>query len=238
MITSIHNDKVKSWVKLQDKKYRDDSNLFLVEGNHLVLEAIKCHLVKEIISLEPFDTSLDCYLVSLNVMKKITNLTSPPSICAVCYKKECVDVSGNVLLLDGISDPGNLGTIIRSAVAFRMPNIVLSNDCVDLYNPKVIRACEGMNFYQNIIRTDLEDFIVKHPDYVFYGTDVIDGKNIRDVSLGSNIGLIIGNEGNGMRDSLKKYCDCFFYIPMDGNCESLNAGVSASILMYEISFKR
>ena len=234
MITSLANSKVKEWTKLKDKKYRDETNTFLVESEHLVDEAIKRGVVKELISLENTKYQ-DATIVSYEVMKKITNQVTPPNVCAVCNKLKCEEVKESALLLDDISDPGNLGTIIRSAVAFGFKNIVLSLHSVDVYNPKVIRSSEGMIFHVNIIYSDLIDFINKHSFLTIYGTSVINGKKLNDLKFNKQVGIIIGNEGRGMSEDLKCFCKNLIYIPMNKNCESLNAGVSASIIMYEVS---
>ena len=234
MITSLSNSKVKEWAKLKDKKYRDETNTFLVESKHLVDEALKKGVVKELISLEN-PKYQDATIVSYEVMKKITNQVTTPNICAVCYKLKSEEVKERTLLLDDISDPGNLGTIIRSAVAFGFRNIVLSLHSVDVYNPKVIRSSEGMIFHVNIIYSDLIDFINSHSFLTIYGTRVINGKKLSDIKFNKQVGIIIGNEGRGMSEELKHFCKDLIYIPMNKNCESLNAGVSASIIMYEVS---
>ena len=234
MITSLSNSKVKEWAKLKDKKYRDETNTFLVESEHLVDEALKKGVVKELISLENTKYQ-DATIVSYEVMKKITNQVTTPNICAVCYKLKSEEVKERTLLLDDISDPGNLGTIIRSAVAFGFRNIVLSLHSVDVYNPKVIRSSEGMIFHVNIIYSDLIDFINSHSFLTIYGTRVINGKKLSDIKFNKQVGIIIGNEGRGMSEELKHFCKDLIYIPMNKNCESLNAGVSASIIMYEVS---
>ena len=166
-------------------------------------------------------------------MKRISMQVSISPVIALCKKMEEKDILGPTLILDGIQDPGNLGTIIRSAVAFSMPNIILSDDAVDLYNPKVIRSTEGMIFHVNVIRRNLREFLpTLKKDYQIIGTDVRKGVNIRDLSLNSNYGIVIGSEGSGMGVS-REFCDTFIKIPMSDKCESLNAGVSASIIMYE-----
>ncbi len=234
MITSLSNSKVKEWAKLKDKKYRDETNTFLVESEHLVDEALKKGVVKELISLENTKYQ-DATIVSYEVMKKITNQVTPSNVCAVCNKLKSEEVKESALLLDDISDPGNLGTIIRSAVAFGFKNIVLSLHSVDVYNPKVIRSSEGMIFHVNIIYSDLIDFINKHSFLTIYGTSVKNGKKLSDLKFNKQVGIIIGNEGRGMSEDLKCFCNELIYIPMNKNCESLNAGVSASIIMYEVS---
>ena len=152
-------------------------------------------------------------------------------------KKEELEIGNRIVILDNIQDPGNLGTIIRSAVAFNFDSVVLSKECVDLYNPKVIRSTKGMLFNMNICVKNLLEFISILDDYVIYGTDVVNGENIRDIDIPSKVGLVIGNEGRGISDKIKKLCNKFIYIDMNNDCESLNASVAASILMYEVNSK-
>ena len=141
------------------------------------------------------------------------------------------------MVLDNIQDPGNLGTIIRSAVAFGIDTIVLSNDSVDLYNPKVVRSTKGMLFKVNVIVRDIPTFLKELEGYTIYGTDVLDGVDIRNEILPDKIVIVIGNEGMGISNIVRKYCHKFIYIGMNKECESLNAGVAASIIMYEVSKK-
>lgn len=240
-INSLNNDRVKEWSKLNTKKYRDEKNEFLVEGDHLVNEAIKNNLVKEIIIIEDFyfDTDLPKYEVTTSIMKKITNQVSISKIAAVCEKKKEKEINGNILILDGVQDPGNLGTIIRSAVAFGFDSIILGDDCVDLYNDKVIRSSEGMLFNINIIRENLLEFIptLKNKNYQIISTDVTNGNNIKSINLNKKLAIILGNEGNGVKKEIADLCDEFLYIKMADGCESLNVGVAASIIMYEIANK-
>ena len=149
-IESLTNTHVKEWVKLKNKKYRDEVGLFLIEGDHLINEARKKNLIKEIISIT--NEQADFY-VTKEIMKKISSQVSIANNIAVCYKIKEQELKGNIVLLDNIQDPGNLGTIIRSAVAFGFKNIILSDDTVDLYNDKVIRASEGMIFHIKEFRT-------------------------------------------------------------------------------------
>ncbi len=234
IISSVHNDKVKEWTKLQQKKYRDEQKRFLIEGDHLVNIALKKNLVEELIVLDEsnYDFS-NQYVVSKEVMKKISLQDSSSSVIAVCKFCYSNEIKGNVLILDDLQDPGNLGTIIRSAVAFNFETIILSLKSVDVFNEKVIRASEGMLFDINCIRADLRTKIseLKNKGYTIYGTDVIGGKSINKKE---KLAIIIGNEGAGMTNELKESCDELIHIPMTNKCESLNAGVAASILMYEV----
>lgn len=234
-LTSTSNTKVKYWQKLLIKKYRKEEKLFLVEDEHLVSEALKKHLVKEIITITDNQYETDTYKVTPQIMKLLSSQVSSTKLIAVCYELEEKEINGNVIILDNLQDPGNLGTIIRSAVAFNFDTIILSDDSVDLYNPKVIRASEGMIFNINIKRCNLKEFIPRlKTKYTLITTDVNNGKDIRDIKK-KNIAIVIGNEGNGVSQEIANLCDEKVYIKMHNNCESLNAGVCASILMYEVS---
>lgn len=240
-ITSINNEYIKEISKLNEKKYRDKSNKYLIEGLHLVTEALKCDIIDTIIIREDFsyETDIKHIIVSNEVMKKLSDNPSIPKIMAIVYKKEST-ISGNkILLLDRLQDPGNLGTIIRSAVAFNFDTIILSNDTVDLYNSKVLRSTQGMLFNINILRQDLTNVIneLKNNNYTIYGTKVDNGNDVKEINKINKFALIIGNEGTGISDNILKQCDKYLYIKMNNNCESLNAGVAASILMYEMGNK-
>jgi TrmH family RNA methyltransferase len=179
MIESLNNDRIKEYTKLNQKKYRDDTNMFIIEGTHLVEEAFKNNIVVDAFSLDDKYTK-----VSEEVMKKLSNLDTPPKYLAVCNKIEEKDINGNVLILDGVQDPGNLGTIIRSSIAFNIDTIILSNDSVDLYNTKVLRATEGMIFNINIIRRDLNEILPNLKDkYTIYTTNVVNGTNLSDIKV-------------------------------------------------------
>lgn len=242
LITSVNNEHIKELCKLKDKKYRDQSNTFLVETKHLVMEAYKEGLIKELIleKNEIYPLNVDTLYVTKEILKKISSTDTPPTVMAVVYKKkEIEDIGEKVLILDNIQDPGNLGTIIRSAVAFNIDTIVLSNDTVDLYNPKVVRANQGMMFHMNIIRRNTLKFIkeLKEKDYKIVGTKVTNGHDVREASIYSHFALVIGNEGRGISRDIDDLCDEYLYIKMNEQCESLNASVAASILLYEINNK-
>lgn len=238
MIESVNNDKVKYWTKLNDKKYQKEEGLFLVEGEHLVEEAHKCGILKEVIALNGNEVDYPSITyVSENVMKKITMLTSVPKIIGVVQFIESREISGNVLLLDAIQDPGNLGTIIRSAVAFNVDTIILGKNTVSVYNPKVIRASEGMLFKLNIIESDIASSIInlKNSGYTIYTTDVLNGSELSTIKFNTKNAIIIGNEGAGVSDDIKELCDEKIYIKMNENCESLNVGVATSIILYHLN---
>ena len=234
-ITSLQNEHVKYWNSLKEKKVRDKERRFFIEGDHLISEARKQNLVLETIST--VDESAD-FLVTKVIMKKISSQATISENAAVVRFIPEDKISGNIIVLDGIQDPGNLGTIIRSCIAFGFTNIILGDTSVDLYNPKVIRATEGMIFHINVLRRNLLDFLptLKGMNYKIVGTDVVSGKDIRKLKK-ENIALVLGNEGNGISEDVKNLCDEFVNIKMSSNCESLNVGVAASILMYEVSYE-
>ena len=225
MIESVNNERVKHWTKLNDKKYQREEGLFLVEGEHIVIEAEKAGLLKEVIVLEGNDFEYENRtVVSENVMKKITSLKSPPRIVGVVEILKSREISGSVVLLDAVSDPGNLGTL------------VLGTGCVSLYNPKVVRASEGLLFHVNIVERPLEEAIptLQERGYKIYATDVRRGTTLKNTTFSSRTAVVMGNEGAGVREEIKAICDEYLYIEMSSQCESLNVGVATSIILYEL----
>lgn len=242
LITSVHNEHIKELERLKEKKYRDQTGLFLVETSHLAIEAYRAGLLKELLveQNEIFPIAVPITYVSKEILKKLSSTKTPPKVIAVVKKKdEREEIGEKVLILDRIQDPGNLGTIIRSAVAFNIDTIICSPDTVDFYNPKVVRASQGMMFHLPILVLDTEKTIqeLKKKDYKIIGTKVTNGEDVRNAAIYSHFALVIGNEGQGISEMIEKLCDQFLYIKMNGNCESLNASVAASILLYEISNK-
>lgn len=241
LITSINNQTIKELDKLKQKKYRDLEQRFLIEGEHLVEEAEKSGVLEKIILLEnsEYHSNLEKIYVSKSVMKKLSSLDTPPNIIGVCKMLSRKELGKKVLLLDDIQDPGNLGTIIRSSVAFNVDSIVMSLNTVDLYNPKVIRSTQGMIFKINLIKDDLGQVIkkLKSKNIPIYTTNVNGGENIKNINSTDSYGLIMGNEGNGVKDEISTLADRKIYIPMNSKVESLNVSVAASILLYELGDK-
>ena len=240
VITSTDNERVKNYIKLKDRKNRKKENLFIVEGMHLVLEACKKGIVKEIILEKDssFITDLPVIYVTREIISKISELDTPTNIMAVCKMMDNDIMGDRILLLDDIQDPGNLGTIIRSSLAFNVDTIVLSPNTVDLYNPKVVRATQGMLFHINVLIKDLKEVIndLKKKKIRVYGTRVDKGTDVRNVKDKSDkYALVMGNEGNGVSQEILDMCDEFLYIKMNDKVESLNVGVATSILLYELN---
>ena len=242
LITSLNNEKIKEYIKLKEKKYRKINNLFIIEGEHLVREAYKKGLLKELILLEgtTLDIDVDTIYTTKEIINKITDLETSPNILGVCKIINNDKLVGNkYLILDNIQDPGNLGTIIRSAKAFNIDTIILSKDTVDLYNPKVVRATQGIMFHINIIITDIEYVIndLKKNGIKIFGTDVNSGmppSSIPSIDK-ENFALIMGNEGSGVKKEIKNLCDENLYIKMNNEVESLNVAVATSIILYEFN---
>ena len=235
--TSTSNEKIKNIKKLQNKKYRDQENLFIVEGEHLVKEAFSLSRLELLIVEENYDIDIDIpkMIVSGKVMKYLSELETPTHYLGVVKKNNNNFIGKRIIALDGVQDPGNLGTIIRSSVAFNFDTILLSKDCVDTYNSKVLRATQGMILKVNIIRCDLCEVLSKLDNYKIYSTSVVNGKNIKDVKEKNNVVVVMGNEGTGVTKEVQELCNDFIYIPMNKNCESLNVAVASSIIMHELN---
>lgn len=233
-IDSVNNFRVTQWAKLKDKSRRDGQKEFIAEGYHLVEEAYKTGYLKEVITTENREFSdVPTYYVRDDVMSRLSSLATPTKIIGVCEQKEPDRIRGNVLLLDQIHHPGNLGTIIRSAVAFNIDTVIL-NESVDVYNQKVIQATQGMIFHLNIIKAPLRSSIerLKRDGYQIIGTDVREGVSLDDFTSKDRHAILIGNEGNGLGDDLLSLCDVKVNIRMNPLCESLNVGVAAGIILF------
>lgn len=238
IITSLENKRIIKYSKLLKKKYRDESDIYFIEGEHLVEEAFKTNNLVEVIETPEYGRHFDVptTYVTYEVIKKLSNNQTPQPVIGLAKKLKERPISGKVLLLDNISDPGNLGTIIRSSVAFNVDTIVLSPDSVDLYNDKVLRSTEGMLYKINIVRRDLLSVInyLHQNNYQVLGTSVTNGENIKNISKNQSIALVMGNEGQGIKKTISSKCDKFIYIKMNPACESLNVGVATSIILYEL----
>ena len=239
MITSRDNERIKYVRKLKDSKFMKEEKKFVIEGNHLVLEALKKGILLETYSLYDNDYKCTNYLVSKEVLKSISNHKSVPDIIGVCKFFENNKLGNRVLILDNVQDPGNVGTIIRSACAFNFDTVILSLDSVNKYNDKLIRASQGMIFNVNVISKDIIDLInnLKANNYSIYGTNVENGISVRDIKNTFKIAVIMGNEGTGISDKVKTVIDKNIYINTSDDCESLNVAVAASIIMYELGGK-
>lgn len=232
MISSLDNARVKFLSSLKQAKNRKLNKMYIVEGPHLVSEARYADVLVEAFSLNEKD---GYETVSYDVMKKICNTDSVVSEIALCKMKDDYTLGKRLVLLDSIQDPGNMGTILRTAKAFSFDTIVIGNGCCDIYNDKVIRASQGAIFKLSFINANLVEFI-KNTNYHIYGTDVRCGISVEDVNECDNFGFVLGNEGNGISDEVKNVIDKNIYIPIN-NMESLNVSIASGIIMYEFSKK-
>ena len=253
LITSARNPKVLAWRSLKDKKGRDRENAFLVEGVKMVCEALASSfsvvavLLREGESLpEPRDPSVPVYQLPEHVFSSVCETKTPQGIAAVVrlpVRRAAADVyavgpsSGRLLALDGIQDPGNMGTIIRTADAAGFGGIILSPDCVDVFSPKVIRATMGSIFRVPFSFPDsLPDALSVCRDNGFSViSSQLDGEPFYGREpVPAPLVLIIGNEGNGISEEVKAAATHRFRLPMPGGAESLNAAVAAGIMMYDL----
>lgn len=233
-ISSVQNPLIKQMAKLHQKKYRDEMNLFIVEGYHLYEEALQVGNVKQVFTTDESIIGDHVVYVSYSVLQKLTQTKEPQPILTVCHKLKPRPVAGNILLLDHIQDPGNVGTLLRSALAFGFTTVVL-DQTADVYNDKVLRSTQGAIFKLNIIETDIELFMGEHPDYIYYGTEMF-GTPLPLIKPFGLIGLILGNEGSGVNKELLSRTHKNITIPMQ-ETESLNVGVAGSIIMYHLVMK-
>ena len=246
IITSKDNETIKSIKKLKEKKYRTES--FIVEGIKMVKEALEQAEVEKILVSETFSNSdnfkgLNCdeqklIIASDKVFEDLTDVVTPQGIIAVVKKSSNSEIDYNdefVLALDGIQDPGNLGTIIRTADSANIKTILVSKDTVDAYSPKVVRSTMGGIFRTKVI--EVEDLAQSLIDYKNNGfkvltTELNAEKSIYDVDYQKSV-VVIGNEANGVTEKVSEVASEKVIIPMPGKTESLNAAVATSIMIYE-----
>jgi rRNA methylases len=239
-ITSLTNTKVKDWVKLQKKKHRDENKLFLIEGEHLVKEAEKQGIIQQLILQEGIIAEITCseiYYVTEEIMKKISTNLSTPKMVAVCnYFESEARNAKKIIALDEIQDPGNLGTIIRTAVSFGFDALLLSNHSVDCYNDKLLRATQGAIFQIPVLSRDILSSVqeYKKRGYQIYATALENASSLETVACKEPYILIFGNEGRGVSNELLEIADERIRIDMEG-FESLNVGVATGIILYHFS---
>ncbi len=232
MITSLQNKTVKDLVALRNAKTRKEMKMFIVEGEHLVREAKnEGYLLKTY----TIDKKLDGELVSLDVMKKICQTNTPVTQIGVCKLLDKHEITNKVLVLDDIQDPGNLGTLMRSAKAFSFDTIFVSDKTCDIYNDKVIRSSQGSIFKLNFVFGDKVEFLKElSKTHKIFNTNVNNGHDVKEVSKHEKLALILGNEGNGVSKEINDLNFESLFIKMN-NMESLNVGVAGSILMYMLN---
>lgn len=256
MITSSSNPQIKRLLQLQKKsKARNEENVFVVEGLRMFAEVPeerveKVYISESLYNKKKHDLNLQNFpheILSDSVFDHVSDTKTPQGIlCIVKRKKYDLDnilkiKNPHFMVLDNLQDPGNLGTIVRTAEGAGVDAVFMSKDCVDIYNPKTIRSTMGSIYRMPFIY--IEDIpqllnIFRENGVKSYAAH-LDGKNSYDKeNYESGTAILIGNEGNGLRDEVSNNADVWVQIPMQGNVESLNAAIAASILMFEVFRQR
>lgn len=260
VIRSGSNEKVKQLRKLvKSSKERMENGLYIVEGIRMFREIPESLLLETYISESAFEkyeavisaALCDCHVLSDTVFQSVSDTKSPQGILAVVRMKAYTfeDICGCtfdsdkcpfILVAERLQDPGNLGTIIRSAEAAGVTGIILSNDCADIYNPKTVRSTMGSLFRMPVYFSDnlKEDINILHKNNIkIYGAH-LKGESMYKTDFTKPSAFLIGNEGNGLSENIAAEADELIYIPMKGGVESLNAAVSASVICYEVLRQR
>lgn len=258
IITSKDNENIKNIRKLKEKKYRDSNNKYIIEGIRILKEAIEENAkIDTIVICEDYskDNSLDkkllyeiakynCIYVDRKVFSVLTDVQKPQGILAVIEKnssEENIDYNQDmIVLLDGIQDPGNLGTIIRTIDSVGLNQVIISKETADTYSPKVVRSTMGAIFRVNVIESmDLINTIktLKKHKFKVHATSLNSEKDIYNIDYNKTC-IVIGNEGNGVTKEVIEASDDSIKIPMLGKTESLNASVATGIILYEYVRKK
>ena len=225
---------------LKQKKFRTQYSTFVVEGLKIVNELLKSdYEVETIFATSAWlesNSPIDGIEVSEKELSQLSSLKTPNEVLAVVKQKEnqLINVDSTLTIaLDKIQDPGNFGTIIRTADWFGINTIICSENCVDVYNTKVIQATMGSLFRVNVVYTDLKEFFDEYKDITVYGA-LLEGDNVYNVKLKSEGAvLLMGNESKGIAEELIPYVTNKIAIPKFGNAESLNVGIATAIICFE-----
>lgn len=241
-ITSVQNETIKKYAQLKNKKYRDEVKEFLIEGYHLVKEALKTNLVKKIFFTDLKDLeckNIECIEVSENVLAKLSSTSSPQGVVAIVSFFDDSNINLNkfrkIVALDCIQDPGNAGTIVRSAKAFGYDCVLFSSNSVDIYNDKFIRSTQGYFFTIPFYVVDLKESLLelKSNGNKLISTHLSSvSKTPENIVINDQFTIILGNEGNGISKEILEISDENVIIPMEKDVDSLNVGIAGSILMY------
>lgn len=249
IITSASNQNIKKINRLlKDASYRKEQNLFVVEGIRMFEEIPADRLAATYVSesgYEKYEGIKKPVVLSDNLFKSISETKTPQGIMALvsCLSYGMEDMSGDnglYLILEGVQDPGNLGTIIRTAEAAGVSGVVMGGGTCDIYNPKVVRATMGAIFRVPFMYSEnLPETIgrLKSEGVTVYGAH-LSGRDFYDENYRGPVAFLIGNEGNGLSDEVSRTADRLIRIPMHGRLESLNAAISGAVLTYEVMRQR
>jgi TrmH family RNA methyltransferase len=247
IIKSTQNQIFKNALSMKDKKFRDKNGIFFVEGKKQVEEIPKDWDIKQIFISEEYKSAICAFknvtTFSERLFNKLVATQSPQAIMAVVSKKhynvqEIIKNQGLFIILENIQDPGNLGTIIRSADAFASKAVFVSKGSADIYSDKTLRSTMGSIFHLPVIgNIDIKDTLnlMKEENIAVFGASLNGKKYLNDIKFPAKCAFIIGNEASGIKNETENLMDELVKIYMPGNSQSLNASVAASIVMYEIS---
>ena len=245
LLSSLKNPKVLAWRSLKDKKGREEQDAFLVEGVRMVRDALAAEVpVRAVLLREEDHPALDLppdvpvYLLPGHVFQAVCDTKTPQGIAAVLARSVREARGAKLVALDDVQDPGNVGTILRTADAAGFDGALLSQGCADLFSPKVLRATMGSVFHLGFsFPASLADALrdLKNSGYSVLSSQ-LDGTPFFDrENVSSSLVLVIGNEGNGVSASVKALATHRLSLPMRGGAESLNAAVAAGIMMYDLT---
>jgi TrmH family RNA methyltransferase len=258
----LSKEELKELLKLKTKKGRRTQKRFLIEGMRLCEETADSNWQTEsILFTRSFQDSsagkrllrkferknVETIPAKGEMIKRLSDTVTPQGIMGVVKIKKFSwdelwsEDSHTILALDGIRDPGNVGTLIRTADALGIDGVILSSDTVELCNPKVVRSTMGSIFHLPILdEIDLEKTIprLKKRNFKIYGTDAKGGKDLEELEYSEKLCLLIGNEAEGLNKNLLELSDEIIRIPILGRAESLNASVAGGILLYEMTKRR
>lgn len=251
IITSVSNPLIKELRSLQQKKYRQKEQKFLLEGYRLVCDAITNGIIPELLVLQAdrqerfLHLSAQCkntVLVTAKVFASLCQTEAPEGVlaCAAIPEEPPPTFDNLVLVLDGLQDPGNMGTILRTANAAGIRDIFLLGNAVELYNPKVIRSAMGAIFFVRVHTADSPQALftlLKHHGYAIC-VAALSKENYYTQALPKRIALVVGNEGNGVSQASEQAADYLLTLPMQSHAESLNVAVCAGILIFDIQNRR
>lgn len=256
-IESLNNQQVKNWKKLQKRRERVKQQAYVIEGFHLVEEAFehqkkavqKLILREDLLEAEWTQkirqkiNSENVVVVTKQIADHISGTETSQGVFAELSLPEptspaAAEITGPFLLLDAVQDPGNVGTMIRTADAAGFQGVFLGQGSVDLYNDKTLRSAQGSHFHLDILDGNLAEFIphFKKKNYPIYGTALNQtAKSYKEMTPSTPFALIVGNEGAGISAEIMQLVDHNIYIPMKGQAESLNVAIAASILMFHLN---
>lgn len=235
-ITSKDNNRVKYAASLLNSKYRKENHQFLAEGAKSLELALKAGVVSEVFTREPLkiDDRIPQNLVHKDIIEKISSTKNPEGIVFICNEthKAMPKKAKKVIYLDHVSDPGNMGTIIRSALAFNYDAVVVSPECCSIYNEKVVSSTKGALFLIPIIESSLEE--IKENKKVIVSTLSEDSVDLEKVKTPESFVLVVGNESHGVSQETLDLADVKVKISIS-NIDSLNVAIASGILMYKFS---